>query len=138
MSIIKRFFKEKKGQSMVELALTLPILLVLLGGILDFGWIYGKELATTYICREGARYGVINADSPDLNTLVDNKVRAAAPSYARDSLVVTTTLTSPSDPRSGDVIVKVDYKFTVLTPLASIIIHSNQYTVSAECTMKAE
>lgn len=136
--MILRLFKDKKGQSMVELALTLPILLMLLAGILDFGWIYGNKLATTYICREGARYGAINVEASNLNELVDVKVRAAAPTYAREYILITTTLTTPSEPRNGDITVKVNYKFKVLTPLASIIIHSNEYTVSAECTMKAE
>lgn len=135
---LKKFLKRENGQSMVELALTLPVLLMLLCGILDFGWIFSNKLATTYSCREGARYGVIYAGATDLNTLIVDKVKASSPEYAKDSLIITTLLTVPSDPESGDVTVKVLYKFKVLTPFASVFINSQEYTVSAQCTMKAE
>ena len=58
--LIKRMRKSEAGQSMVEMALVLPILLLLVGGIMDFGWLFYNQLALTNAAREGARYAVIH------------------------------------------------------------------------------
>lgn len=135
---LRKFYHNEDGQSMVELALTLPVLLILLCGILDFGWIYTNKLAVTYSSREGARYGVINAAHSELDSIITSKVKSSSPEYMRQALVITTSLTSPSDPRSGDVNVLVVYKFKMLTPFASVLTGSDEYSVSAQCTMKSE
>ena len=58
--LIKRMRKSEAGQSMVEMALVLPILLLLVGGIMDFGWLFYNQLALTNAAREGARYAAIH------------------------------------------------------------------------------
>ncbi len=58
---LKNFFKKKtsrqktKGQSLVEFTLTLPILLILLSGITEFGFMLNYYLAMTEATREVAR-----------------------------------------------------------------------------------
>lgn len=47
----------QRGQSLVELALMLPFLLVLLIGVLDLGRIYFAYMTIVNASREGARYG---------------------------------------------------------------------------------
>ena len=41
--MLRRILKNEKGQSIVEFALVVPILLTLLCGIIDFGWIYSNQ-----------------------------------------------------------------------------------------------
>lgn len=127
-----------KGQSLVEFAILLPVLVIILCGILDFGWIFGNKLLVTYSCREGARYGAVNASSSSFSTSVTSKVMTSLPSYAQDGVTVNAYLTNESNPRQGDVVVDVEYTFVLLTPLASTILGSQQYTIEASCIMKAE
>ena len=49
-----------RGQSLVELALTLPVLLLLLVGVLDLGRVYFAHMTLTNASREGARYATSN------------------------------------------------------------------------------
>lgn len=47
-----------RGQSLVELALFLPILLMLLGGLVEFGFALNQYINVVEAVREGARAGV--------------------------------------------------------------------------------
>jgi hypothetical protein len=56
--MIKRlFFKVVKGQSYVELSVLLTILIVLFGGVVDFGRAYLIYLELRDAAQEGASYG---------------------------------------------------------------------------------
>jgi Flp pilus assembly protein TadG len=49
--------RRDRGQSVVELALMLPVFLLLLLGILEFGMAFDHLLSISYATREGARTG---------------------------------------------------------------------------------
>jgi len=48
--------RRRKGQALVELALALPILIVLIAGVLDLGRGYSFALETSDAARDAARY----------------------------------------------------------------------------------
>jgi hypothetical protein len=48
------------GVSVVEFALVLPVLLVLLLGVLDFGRAFNYWIDQTHLANEGARWAVVN------------------------------------------------------------------------------
>jgi Flp pilus assembly protein TadG len=48
----------ERGQSLVELALTLPVLLLLLVGVVEVGNGLNAYLTVVDAAREGARYGI--------------------------------------------------------------------------------
>ena len=58
----RKNFKREVGQAMVEFALVLPVFLILLGGIIDFGWVFGNKLVAANASREAARYASIHAN----------------------------------------------------------------------------
>lgn len=45
------------GQGLVELSLILPVFLLLLLGMLEFGFVFDHNISLTYATREGARVG---------------------------------------------------------------------------------
>lgn len=62
-----------KGQSMVELALTLPILLFMLLGMVEVGWLANNYLTLIDVSRSAGRWGSTN--NPMDMWLIDNEVR---------------------------------------------------------------
>lgn len=69
----------RRGQSLVEYAMTVPVFLLILLGMLEFGFAFSHHLTMEYSTREGARTGASLAngsDQVDCN-LVDDHVIAA-------------------------------------------------------------
>jgi hypothetical protein len=88
----------ERGQSLVEFAVLLPVFLLLLIGMLEFGFVFDHNISLSYASREGARVGAALANgggalgcgtgqSPNAAT-VDPQVIAA----------VQRVLTSPGSP----------------------------------------
>lgn len=119
---IKKFFSRKgkrkktKGQSLVEITLTFPILLLLLSGMVEFGFMLNYYLSLTDASRETARF-FSNFD-PFLRNedgdIVDDDLAgfyAPAASFLLDNLEpVNTDDTSRKidlDPAADDVIISV-------------------------------
>jgi hypothetical protein len=50
----------RKGQSLVELALTLPLLVLIMFGVLDMGRAFFALITIHNAAREGARYATLN------------------------------------------------------------------------------
>jgi hypothetical protein len=65
----------KKGQSLTEFALILPILLLLIMGIFDLGRAIYYFSAINHAAHEGARYGAINYDN---ESEIESRVRTSA------------------------------------------------------------
>ncbi len=57
--------RDERGQSLVEYALVLPILLLLLVGIMEFGIAVFNYNTIANAAREGARYGIVHKRDAD-------------------------------------------------------------------------
>ena len=57
---LKRTFKNERGQTMTEFAFVLPILLVMLFGIIQFGIIFNNYVALTDAARAASRKGAVS------------------------------------------------------------------------------
>lgn len=123
---------------MVELALVMPILLLVVCGIVDFGWVFSNNMITSYSSREGARFGTIVADQADAAAQVTDRVMAVTPAFSHGGIQVATTFTNAAQPEDGDVKVTVRYTFPLLTPFAQMIFGRTTYTTVSSCQMKAE
>src|SRR5438094_381428 len=53
-------WRGRAGQSLVEMAMVLPVLAFLTFGLLDFGRAYYFQVSVTNSAREGARVGILN------------------------------------------------------------------------------
>lgn len=60
MTELRRWAVEERGQSLVEVALCLPILLLIVLGTVDVGRIYAAKLAATNAAREAAIFAARN------------------------------------------------------------------------------
>lgn len=133
---IFRGIKNEKGQAVVELAITLPILLIILCGIIDFGWLFTNQNVFDHCAREGARYAIVH--SADTVTSIQTYTKSVAPSNLINSLTVDVTYSNPSNKRAGDVTIQVNGDVDVLTPIVGVFTQGQKVNLSSSCTMKVE
>ena len=67
------------GATMVEFALILPMLLLILMGIIEFGWMFTQAMEVRHSAREGARMAAVNYDGentsgPDQTTVIRDEM----------------------------------------------------------------
>jgi len=79
---LKKLIKNSKGNSIVEFALILPLLVMMVFGIFQFGIAYNNWIALTHAAREGARLAAVGQYE-------ESRVRESAPSVQIESIVVT-------------------------------------------------
>lgn len=128
--------KGEKGQALVEFALLVPIFLILMFAIMDFGMGFYSWITVTNSAREGARLGAVHPplDVPaspcfgkvSLEECIEDRVRETAGlPYEDTNLDVDVNCGDPPGPcpaQSGEsVVVQVDYRYELMTPLASLI-----------------
>jgi Flp pilus assembly protein TadG len=130
--------KNEKGQAMVEFAVILPILLILIMGIIDFGWLFYNQLALNNSCREGARFAVVNTGKQNRAELIENRVNSVTPPQLLEDLEITLTWSNLVQPLQGDITVKLDTQIVVLTPVLGIFSENQKRSLTAEVTMKVE
>lgn len=135
LKFLKKLIKSEDGQSVIELAITLPILLMVLCAIIDFGWLFTNQLTISYCSREGARYAIVN---PTSITNIQNRVTSIAPPNIRDTITVNVTFSNPTVRRNGDVTVEVLGNIKVLTPITGVFTHNESIEISSKCVMKVE
>ncbi|MGZ4595490.1 MAG: TadE family protein [Actinomycetes bacterium] len=97
------------GAAAVEFALVVPILLVLVFGIIDYGLYFSDSLATRSGVREGARQGVVGtcADMPCLAQLVKDRIDpiAGGEEFVKIQVVDPVTRASAAWGRGKDLVV---------------------------------
>lgn len=125
--------KKRKGQSMVEFALVLPILIVLLVGIFEFGMIFNAFLQINHASREGARTGALRGDNDAIKLSVEEATTLDP--LLMNVIIFPTSETSRT--RGTSVEVKVEYDYQVVVGLIGVIISDN-VNLSTQTTMRIE
>ncbi len=131
-----RFLKDENGQAVVEFALVAPILLLLLCGIIDFGWIFSAQLATDNCAREGARFAATYPDYAEAEDMTGAKVLSVASATIKNNLTTTVTYSNTTSPGSGDVSVRVVSEVSALTFVAHTIFGGQTFNLTSDVTMK--
>ena len=127
--ITRRTGKREGGQSLVEFALVLPIFLLVLFSIVDFGMAFHAWITVTNSAREGARLGAVRAPATD----IEQRVRDTADSLDQEDLTVIVT-NAEGDPGES-VVVDVSYGYTMITPMADILGMISGGTIGDELTL---
>jgi hypothetical protein len=79
----------ERGQSLVELALIIPLFLVLLAGLLEFGAAIDHRTAMAYAVREGARVGASLGNGGANPNDVDPHILLAVQRGLTDPILIT-------------------------------------------------
>lgn len=62
----------RRGQGVVEFALLVPVLLLILLGIIELGWLMNVNLQVSNAAREGARAAAVGKTTANVSTRVTN------------------------------------------------------------------
>lgn len=133
--------KQKRGQSLVEFAISLMVILMLLMGAIDFSialfsWVTMRDAA-----QDGAIYGSVEADDA---TGIRNRVVAAASDIIvidPNDITISYNTSSPIKYCEGTtsglphtITIAVEYDHPVSTPLVGAIVGSQSITIQAQVT----
>jgi Flp pilus assembly protein TadG len=108
----KTRMKNEQGQTMTEFALVLPILIVLLFGIIQFGIAFNNYVTLTDAVRAGARKAAVSRNLSDPSGACKAAVMAAADNLDKTDLATNLSCSSTWAPGS-DVTVSADYQYDI-------------------------
>ncbi len=121
----------QKGQTVVEAALVLPVLLVMLMAVLSFGLMFSVELVITNACREGARFGTLGKSQSEITTKISNYLSNAT--LPPGTPVI--TVTGAGGASGTDVAVVVTYPVQLFIPVPGL---PNPVNVQSQAIMRIE
>jgi Flp pilus assembly protein TadG len=78
LSALRNRLRQERGAELIEMALVLPLLLLIVMGIFDFGFMFREMNVVTNAAREGARTGILpDYDDADIDARVQQYMNAA-------------------------------------------------------------
>ena len=121
-----------KGQSIVETALILPVIILLLMGMFEFSRIFGSYLLITYTGRESARMAAVGKSNEEIIEKI----------HAKSGLLDLANLQITIDPigqrRTGDDVgIKLRYKIVIYAPIIQSVL-PNPFYVETNTYMRVE
>ena len=137
--------RSQAGAELVEFALVLPMLLLVLGGIVDFGLLLQRQQVVTNAAREGARLAVVNYPDGDVQERVRQFVQEGLNNTSLTPATTVTlqhiTLPSGAAFDAKRVHVSLTGQFLILGPIVSLAGGSGSFgtiTMTATTTMRVE
>jgi Flp pilus assembly protein TadG len=136
--------RSESGVALTEFALVLPLLLVLLLGMLDFGTAMNYWIDGTHLSNEGARWAVVNKN-PGTGTLQDyireqadsNALRNGGTASVPDPMEVTICFPNGTANVGDPVEVKVSVDYNWLPYLAKDIGPTTTLTATSRMRLEA-
>lgn len=132
MRLFSRYRKCEDGQGLVEFALILPLLMLLLMGLIQFGFIFNGQITLTSAAREGARLAVVNEDDNEVMDRVESSAVALLLTVDKDNITIDRNL--PDDDMLS---VTVDGEVQIIMPFLNMLT-GPQFPLSAMSTMRIE
>jgi Flp pilus assembly protein TadG len=142
---LRRLRYADSGAELIELAIALPLLLLVTAGVVDLGILFQHYEVVTNAAREGARVGVLQGyTATDVQNRARNYLAASGLTAATPAPQVTysTVPIAPGGPSISVVRVVVQYphQFVFLGPAARLVGGSSlaNITLAASATMRRE
>jgi Flp pilus assembly protein TadG len=141
----RRSLREESGVALTEFALVLPLLLVLLLGMLDFGTAFNTWIDQTHLSNEGARWAVVDKNPGSSGTLQDyirsqadsDQLRNGGTASMPDPMQVTICFPNGTSNVGDPVEVKTSVTYNWL-PFIGDRLSAAQTTIEASSRMRLE
>ena len=103
---IRKITTDESGQTMTEFAIVLPVLVVFLFGVIQFGILFNNYMTLTDAVRAGAREAAVSRNDADPTGAATTAVRNSASDLNQTNLTVTvnSAWTAGTDAKSKAVI----------------------------------
>lgn len=115
---MKSTLQNQRGTSAVEFAIVLPLLVVFIFGIIEFGLLFYNKAMVTNASREAARTGIVYRDPPvtvvEMQSVVDSYCAGRLVSFGSGSSPTTTVPSGQCANHGDDLVVSVTYKYDFL------------------------
>ncbi|MFH1908640.1 MAG: TadE/TadG family type IV pilus assembly protein [Chloroflexota bacterium] len=136
---LKQVYHKERGQSLVELALTLLIILTLLAGTVDLGMAFFSYVALRDAAQEGALYGSINPDTDGIRDRVKSSSStpidfSAFPDEDIGVQIVGNACQGLTNGEPNGVQVTVTYDYILTMPFIGAILDTNKIPLTASVT----
>ncbi len=123
--------KNDRGAALIEMALTMPLLLLLSVGVFEFGRAFQTWQVLTNATREGARVASLPGTSDTaVSTRVQEYLAAGQlPSASFSSILITRDVVisiGGTDTSGSRVTVNYPFEFMVLQPIAGLVVPGNR------------
>ena len=107
--------REESGQSLLEMAFALPVLILLLVAVIDFARIIDAGIVLTNAAREGARYGSVDPSLSvsDIQGMVVNDVLGSGTNIIQMEDFATANVSVVIDEDAEEVKVTIVYDFVL-------------------------
>jgi hypothetical protein len=140
--------RERRGQTLVEFALILPVFLLILMGIMDLGRAVYYSSTLSNVARETARDGIVDQTCANLEAMAAQRAVGMANvavniewlDTGTEAFIASCPLTVPDPDFYGDLIhVTVEYDYRAATPIIGNlvgVIHmraESKFPVEAAC-----
>ena len=136
----RRRRRHERGAAAVEFALVMPILLMLVLGIIDFGYLINRSSMVTNAARDGAREASLNGTTATIQAAAQGSLDGVP------GATVTVTCTKPDGAAcgtydtdatsSGIAEVTIDYTHEMITPISMFF--GDSIDVSRTARMRIE
>ncbi len=129
-----------RGQSLAEMALVLPILVLLLMGILEVGRVLDAWIVVTNAAREGARYAAVGRPAAEVSQRTRDYLTQgfAGRGDVGQPADWTITVTNAQGIPGTEVSVGARVKLTVFTPLFQGIMKDSSFPVGRTVKMQMQ
>lgn len=145
---VKKRLKSERGQSLVELAISLPVIILILLGTIDFGMALFSYAILRDAAQEGALYGSFN---PTNESAIENRARNILPRSGEDIFSSPVDLRNTSEVTveikaigqacqgvtsgaANSIEVSVIYQYPILMPFAGQVIGSDTIQLTGRAT----
>lgn len=109
----------ERGAAIVEMAIVLPLLLLLVFGIVEFGRAYMTDISVTHAAREGSRAYAITRGSADAATAESAAIEAAERTVAPEIRPKLSFGFTDCEPGSPAYVVVTYLNYDLLIPFVS-------------------
>ena len=129
--IQKKGKKRRWASATVEMAVVTPLLLTMLFGIIEYGWVFSVKQALVTAAREGARVAALPGSTDED---IENRVATFMTPLGMTTYNVDLTRSTPQSPTE---IVHLTIPYADITLLGSFF-GCTDYDLGAECSMRKE
>ena len=120
---VRRWVADERGAAIVEFAVVMPVLLVFITAIIDFGRMYAISASLAGAVRDGARQAAASTPNPTTGaprTAVQTRVVQAFQTFG-GAAITTGDVAVTLDANNNVVVSVANYTFRPITPVATFV-----------------